>query len=168
MTLEWILRLSLSRVSIEHGHNDDRTRTFSALAERRASRFLLSKSTLLVRASPVRYRRYFMKLLISALLLIVLVPSLASAESSDGPEIAACKATGILALKEKSPTVRDMILDMDTTIIAKADTEIEGIAIRTVVMGDVYLEKKGTGKAQHFLCLIGDKGKVLLTFFAGQ
>jgi len=33
-------------------------------------------------------------------------------------------------------------------------------------MGDVYIAKKETGKAQHFLCLIGDKGKVLLTFFA--
>jgi hypothetical protein len=107
-----------------------------------------------------------MKLLLSVLLLSALVPSIASADSSDSPEIAACKATGILALRENSPTIRDMVLDMDTAIIAKANTEIEGIAIRTVVMGDVYLEKKGTGKAQHFLCLIGDKGKVLLTFFA--
>lgn len=59
-----------------------------------------------------------------------------------------------------------MVLDMDTIVVSKADTEIEGIPIRTVVMGDVYLEKKGAGKAQHFLCLIGEKGKVLLTFFA--
>jgi hypothetical protein len=107
-----------------------------------------------------------MKLLISALFLTLLVPCAANADSSDSPEIAACKATGILALKEKSPTVHDMVLDMDTAVIAKANTEIEGIAVRTVVMGDVYLEKKGIGKAQHFLCLIGDKGKVLLTFFA--
>jgi len=93
--------------------------------------------------------------------------SAASAQTSDNPEIAACKATGILALREKSPTVRDMILDMDTVVVSKANTDIEGIPIRTVVVGDVYLEKKGTGKAQRFLCLIGDKGKVLLTFFAG-
>ena len=109
-----------------------------------------------------------MKFLLKATFLAAIVPSVANAQTPDSPEIAACKATGILALKEKSPSVRDMILDMDTAIVAKADTEIEGIAVRTVVMGDVYLEKKGTGKAQHFLCLIGDKGKVLLTFFAGQ
>jgi hypothetical protein len=108
-----------------------------------------------------------MKILMSAFLLMVFISSGAKADTPDSPEVAACKATGILALKEKSPAVRDMILDMDTVIIAKADTEIEGIAVRTVVMGEVYLEKKGTGKAQHFLCLIGDKGKVLLTFFAG-
>jgi hypothetical protein len=103
---------------------------------------------------------------LSPLIFGVLVVSAANAQTSDNPEIAACKATGILALKEKSPAVRDMILDMDTILVAKANTEIEGTPIRTVVMGDVYLEKKGTGKAQRFLCLIGDKGKVLLTFFA--
>ena len=65
--------------------------------------------------------------------------------------------------KQAYPTVRDLVLDEDTMIVSKANTEIEGIPIRTVVMGDAYL---GTGKAQHFLCLIGDKGKVLLTFFA--
>ena len=103
---------------------------------------------------------------IGALLLSASAISAAGAQTSENPEIAACKATGILALKEKSPTVRDMILDMDTVLVSKANTDIEGTPIRTVVMGDVYLEKKGTGKAQRFLCLIGDKGKVLLTFFA--
>lgn len=87
-------------------------------------------------------------------------------QTPDSPEIAACKATGLLALKEKSPAVVDLVLDMDTLIVSKANTDIEGTPVRTVVMGVAYLEKKGTGKAQHFLCLIGDKGKVLLTFFA--
>ena len=105
--------------------------------------------------------------LISSLILsAVAVTSTGNAQTPDNPEIAACKATGILALKEKSPTVRELVLDMDTMVVSKANTEIEGIPIRTVIMGDVYLEKKVTGKAQHFLCLIGDKGKVLLTFFA--
>jgi hypothetical protein len=103
-------------------------------------------------------------LLISSLFLSAIAA--ASAQTSDNPEIATCKATGILALKEKAPTVRDLVLDMDTMIVSKANTEIEGIPIRTIIMGDVYLEKKVTGKAQHFLCLIGEKGKVLLTFFA--
>jgi len=105
-------------------------------------------------------------LLLSSLFLGVVATVLpAHAQTADNPEIAACKATGILALKEKSPTVRDVILDMDTMVVSKADTEIEGIPVRAVVMGDAYLEKAKTGKAQHFLCLIGEKGKVLLTFF---
>jgi len=35
-------------------------------------------------------------------------------------------------------------------------------------MGEVYLERKETEKSQRFLCLIGEKGKVLLTFFTTQ
>ena len=32
-------------------------------------------------------------------------------------------------------------------------------------MGDAYLEKNKTEKPHRFVCLIGEKGKVLLTFF---
>ena len=104
-------------------------------------------------------------LLTSALISTILTVSAASAQTADNPEIAACKATEVIALKEKSPTVRELVLDMDTIVVSKANTDIQGIPIRTVVMGDVYLEKKGTEKARHFLCIIGEKGKVLLTFF---
>jgi hypothetical protein len=97
---------------------------------------------------------------------MALLAGAARAQTADNPEIAACKATGILALKEKSPAIRDILLDMGTISVSKASTEIEGVPVRTVIMGDVYIAKKETGKAQHFLCLIGDKGKVLLTFFA--
>jgi hypothetical protein len=113
-------------------------------------------------------RPHIRALALSALILSV-SPGVGNAQTAaipDSPEIVACKATGLLALKEKSPSVRDLVLDMDTLIVSKANTDIEGTPVRTVIMGDAYLEKKGTGKAQHFLCLIGDKGKVLLTFFA--
>ena len=94
------------------------------------------------------------------------LPTAGRAQTLDNPEVAACKATGILALKQNSPNVRELVLDMETMIVSKANTEIEGIPIRTIVMGDAYLEKKGTSKAQRFLCIIGEEGKVLLTFFA--
>ena len=38
-------------------------------------------------------------------------------------------------------------------------------SVKDVIMGEVYLERKETGGAQKFLCLVGEKGKVLLTFF---
>jgi hypothetical protein len=104
--------------------------------------------------------------IIAAFIIAPIFASATLAQTADSPEIAACKATGILALKEKTPAIRDIILDMDTITVSKANTDIEGTAVRTVIMGDAYLEKKETGKAKHFLCLIGDKGKVLLTFFA--
>ncbi len=91
-----------------------------------------------------------------------------TAQAPESPEIAACKATGLLALKERSPSVRDIILDMDTLTVSKANTTIEETPVRTIIMGDAYLERKEAGKSQHFLCIIGEKGKVLLTFFTAR
>lgn len=92
----------------------------------------------------------------------------AHAQKGEAPEVTACKTSGLLALKETSPAVKDIILDMDTFVVAKANTKVEDTPIRTVVMGEVYLEKKEVGKSQRFLCLVGEKGKVVLTFFTAQ
>ena len=35
-------------------------------------------------------------------------------------------------------------------------------------MGEAYLERKETRGSHRFVCLIGEKGKVLLTFFTAQ
>jgi hypothetical protein len=102
------------------------------------------------------------------LLAAVLYSGAAQAQTSNDPEIAACKATGLVALKERSPSVKDIILDMDTLTVSKANTKIEDTPVRTIIMGEVYLERKETGKSQQFLCLIGEKGKVLLTFFTAR
>src|SRR5215217_802147 len=98
----------------------------------------------------------------------VLCSGAAQAQAPNDPEIAACKATGLVALKERSPSVKDIILDMDTLTVSKANTKIEDTPVRTIIMGEVYLERKETGKPQQFLCLIGEKGKVLLTFFTAR
>ena len=89
----------------------------------------------------------------------------ARAQAPNDPEVEACRSTGLLALRERSPSVRDLILDMDTLVMARANTKIEDTPVRTIIMGDAYPERKETGKSQRFLCLIGEKGKVLLTFF---
>ena len=52
--------------------------------------------------------------------------------------------------------------------VSKANTKIEDTPVRTIIMGEVYLERKETGKSQQLLCLIGEKGKVLLTFFTAR
>ena len=84
------------------------------------------------------------------------------------PELEACKTTGLLALKERSPSVTDLLIDPDAVTIAKADTKIEDTPVKGVIMGEAYLEKKKTEKPHRFVCLIGEKGKVLLTFFTQQ
>jgi len=79
------------------------------------------------------------------------------------PEADACKASGLLALKQKYPPVKDVLTDLDSAKIIKAETAIEEVPIRTVVIGDAYVERSKTTKPQTLLCIIGDKGKVLLT-----
>jgi hypothetical protein len=86
----------------------------------------------------------------------------------DTAAIDACKATGLVALQERSPSVKDLILDVDGLTVAKANADVEGTPIRTIIMGEAYLERKETGKSQRFLCLIGEKGKVLLTFLTTE
>ena len=109
-----------------------------------------------------------MKLIAALLLTATLLTNTVQAQSLNDPAVDACQASGLIALKERSPSVKDLILDRETLLISKADTHVEDVPIRTVMMGEAYLEKKGIGKPQHFVCLIGEKGKVLLTFFIAQ
>jgi hypothetical protein len=107
--------------------------------------------------------------LIAALVLTAAVFAVpAQAQSLNDPAVDACQASGLIALKERSPSVKDLILDMETLLVSKANTHVEDVPIRTVIMGEAYLEKKGIGRPQRFVCLIGEKGKVLLTFFMAQ
>jgi hypothetical protein len=113
-----------------------------------------------------------MKRLIFACVIAPLLSGAAVAQSSasvpDSAMIDACRATGLVALKERSPSIKDLVLDMDSLVVAKANTNVEGTPIRTIIMGEAYLERKEAGNNQRFLCLIGEKGKVLLTFFTAQ
>jgi hypothetical protein len=101
---------------------------------------------------------------------LLLVPLIASAASAAtlSPEADACKASGLLALKQKHPQVKDVLIDLDSAKIIKADTTIENVPIRTIVIGDAYIERTKTSKPQTLVCVIGDKGKVLMTLFSDR
>jgi hypothetical protein len=91
------------------------------------------------------------------------------AQSSDDPEVTACKSTGLLALQEKSKDISALVIDMESVAVSKADTNVEDVAIKTVVLGEAYIARNGkTGTPDRFVCLLGEKGKVLLTFFTAQ
>ncbi len=49
--------------------------------------------------------------------------------------------------------------------IAAADTMVEDTPIKRVIMGEPYLQTNKSDTPSRFLCLIGEKGKVPLTFF---
>jgi hypothetical protein len=76
------------------------------------------------------------------------------------------QASGLIALKKKSPQVKDIQIDLEAAKIINADTKIEDVPIKTVVIGEGYIERPKKEKPQTFVCIIGEKGKVLLTLFS--
>ena len=102
----------------------------------------------------------------AASLLLISLPS--HAEHSNDPKIEACRTTGLTALKEQSPPLRDLIFDVESLAVSKTNTSVEDTRVRTVIMGEAYLDRNETRGSHRFVCLIGDKGKVLLTFFTAQ
>jgi len=83
-------------------------------------------------------------------------------------EVEACRLSGLAAIKERSPSLDQITLDMDSLAVSKADTKVGETPIRMVVMGDAYLQRDKTDKPNRFVCLVGEKGKVVLTFFTEQ
>ncbi|NLS06967.1 hypothetical protein HGP14_27080 [Rhizobium sp. P32RR-XVIII] len=93
----------------------------------------------------------------------------ACAQAAEDPAVNACKSTGLLALQERSPEITDLVMDMESLAISKADTKVEDVPVKTVILGEAYIARKETtGKPDRFVCLLGEKGKVLLTFFTAQ
>ncbi|WP_027062527.1 hypothetical protein [Mesorhizobium loti] len=91
------------------------------------------------------------------------------AQTLDDPAINACKSTGLLALQEKSKDISDLVIDMESIAMSKADTSVGDVPIKTVVLGEAYIARSGkTGTPDRFVCLLGEKGKVLLTFFTAK
>ncbi|WP_262267552.1 MULTISPECIES: hypothetical protein [Microvirga] len=83
-------------------------------------------------------------------------------------EVEACRLSGLAALKERSPTLEHLTFDMESLAISKAATRVEDTPIRMVVMGEAYLQREKSDKPNRFVCLVSDKGKVVLTFFTEQ
>ncbi len=52
-----------------------------------------------------------------------------------------------------------MLIDLDSAKIIHADTAIEGVPVRTVVISDAYVERGKTDKPQTLVCLIGDAAR---------
>ena len=82
-------------------------------------------------------------------------------------EAAACRKASIATLKEapgNSP-LKDVKLDLDSLTIAKANAEVGGAKIATVLIGQAAIQRESSDEPHTFLCLLGDNQKVLMTFF---
>ena len=92
-----------------------------------------------------------------------------SAQTPEDPAVTACNSTGLVALQGQSSEITGLVFDAESLAVSAADTKVEDVSVKTVILGEAYIERKGmAGKADRFVCLIGDKGKVLLTFFTAK
>jgi hypothetical protein len=83
-------------------------------------------------------------------------------------EVEACRLSGLAALKARSPSIEHLTFDIESLAISKAETKVEDTPIKMIVMGDAYLQREKGDKPNRFVCLVSDKGKVVLTFFTEQ
>jgi hypothetical protein len=47
-------------------------------------------------------------------------------------------------------------------------TNATWLRAKAIVLGDANIEKKKSDKTQNFICIVGERGKVLLTIFSDQ
>lgn len=83
-------------------------------------------------------------------------------------EIASCKAVALERIAARENDIKDIYIDEDGATMATADTRVEDTPITRIIMGEAYLRTDKSDKPRRFLCLIGEKGKVLLTFFTAR
>jgi len=98
-----------------------------------------------------------------AILILALASIVSTAAFAEtlSPEADACKASGLIALKQRSPQVKDIEIDLDSAKIINADTKIEDVPIKTVVIGEAYIERAKSAKPQTFVCIIGASDALL-------
>ncbi len=114
--------------------------------------------------------RFLAPALISTLLL---APAAAQevppkSEKPATPEIATCKKAALQALQAKEPEIKDIYIDEDSATVAVSEAKIEAIPVTRIVMAEAYLRTDRSDKPRRFLCLLGEKDKVLLTFFTAR
>lgn len=84
------------------------------------------------------------------------------------PEIATCKKAALKTLSAQDPDIKDIYIDEDGATVAVSESKIETIPVTRIVMSEAYLRTDRSDKPRRFLCLLGEKNKVLLTFFTAR
>lgn len=83
----------------------------------------------------------------------------------DMQRVAACKADALKNLKQASPSIEDIYIDIDGLTIAQAEGKLGDTEVKGVIMGEAYIQRDRSDTANRFLCLTDAKGEVLFTFF---
>ena len=84
------------------------------------------------------------------------------------PELEACRSTGLIALRERNPGIKDVTLDVDGMTVAKANTKVEDTPIKTIVNWRCLSRKRQTGHAPNLSLPDRRKGQSPTDVFYGQ
>ena len=74
-------------------------------------------------------------------------------------QVEACRLSGLAAIKEHSPSLDQITLDMESLAVSKANTNVGDMPIKMVVMGDAYLQRDKTDKPNRFVCLSATRAR---------
>lgn len=88
-----------------------------------------------------------------------------AAADPDMRKIAACKEHALGRLKQQSSAIEDIFIDVDGLTVAEADGKLGDTAVKGVLMGEAYIQRDRSDRANRFLCLTGENDEVLFTFF---
>jgi len=83
----------------------------------------------------------------------------------DMKRVAACKEDALTKLKQRSPSIEDIYIDIDGLTVAESNGKLGNTPVKGVIMGEAYIQRDRSDEANRFLCLTGEKGDVLFTFF---
>lgn len=83
----------------------------------------------------------------------------------DMQRVAACKADALAKLKQRSPSIEDLYIEIDGLTIAEAASKLGDTSVKGVIMGEAYIQRDRSDTANRFLCLTGENDEVLFTFF---
>ncbi|MDX3809123.1 hypothetical protein ACXIUS_23915 [Bosea thiooxidans] len=104
--------------------------------------------------------------------LLIATPTLAQevppSDKPATPEIATCKTAALQAVSAKEPDIKDIYIDEDGATVAVSEAKIDTIPVTRIIMAEAYLRTDRSDKPRRFLCLLGEKNKVLLTFFTSR
>ena len=57
-------------------------------------------------------------------------------------EVEACRLAGLVALKDRSPVIKDLTIDVDGLAVSKAGTKVEDTPVEMVIMGNANLQRE--------------------------
>ena len=105
---------------------------------------------------------------LSAVVAVLFVITATPSFSQVPPQVEECRKVGLAALKQRSPSLDQITLDMDLDSNFEGRHSSRGNPHQDDNHGGGLSCSDKTDKPNRFLCLLSSGGKVVLTFFTEQ